>query len=208
MRLRKYEVHIKADSVDAKWDNSDRSMWSRLLGIVAVVVSGALLAYRLLLRPDRNGYSNWWRLMHDHFTSRFVNDAVIPICFAFAVWLLFATVGIRNCFTSGQRLHCDRSDLTFAQIPWISFNGKWITRSFPVAVISQMELAVSPDDRANSFLIRFQVCGMEEKILQGINASDGYRILKGLKVLGVDVHYDPGVRWLAREAIRDQRAEL
>lgn len=208
MRLRKYEIHIGADAVDAKWDNSDRPMRSRLLGVVASAVSGALLTYLLLLRPDRNGYSNWWRLTHDHFTSRFVSDAVIPICFAFAVWLLCAAVGIRSYFTSGQLLHCDRSELTFAQIPWISFNGRWLSRTFSVAVISQMELAVCPDDRANSFMIRFLTCGMEEKILQGISASDGYRILKGLKILGVDVHLDPGVRWLAQEAIRDQRAEL
>ena len=63
-------------------------------GSAAVTLWGALFAYGGLLRPDRNGYSGWWRLMHDRFTSQFLIDAVIPLGFAFAVWLLFAALGI------------------------------------------------------------------------------------------------------------------
>jgi hypothetical protein len=209
MALRNYEIRIKTDSVDARWDNSSRPIWLRLLGSAAVALGGALLAYVGLIRPDRNGYSNLWRLMHDHFTSRFLIDAVIPGCYIFLVWLLFAALAIRSFFTSGQMLHCDRSQLTVAKIPWINFNGQWRSRTFPVAEISQMELAIWPTrNRETLYLIRFRACGMEEKILQGINASEGYRILKGVKALGVDVLHGSDARWLAREEIRDRRAEL
>ncbi len=209
MRLRKYEIHIKVDSVDARWDNSNRPIWLRLLGSAAVTLWGALFAYGGLLRPDRNGYSGWWRLMHDRFTSQFLIDAVIPLGFAFAVWLLFAALGIRSFFTSGQMLHCDRSQLTVAKIPWTNFNGKWRSRTFPITAISQLELAVWPTrSRETYYLIRFLVKGKKQKVMAGIDALEGYRILKGLEALGVDVRHDPDMQSLVRETIRDRRAEL
>ncbi len=209
MRLRKYEIHITADSVDARWNNSNRPIWMRLLGGGAVALWGALLAYGALLRPDRNGYSGWWRLMHDRFTSQFLIDAVIPLGFGFVVWLLFAALGVRSFFTSGQMLHCDRSQLTVAKIPWVNFNGKWRPRTVPIAAVSQLELAIWPSKtRETYYLILFRADGKRQKVLAGIEAPEGYRILKGLKTLGADVRHDPDMQTLVREAIRDRRAEL
>ena len=209
MRMRKYEIHIKADAVDARWDDSDRSLWTRLLFIAVLTAWGALLAYGGLIRPDRNGYSGWWRLMHDHFTSRFVIDAVIPMGFTFAVWLLFAALGVRNFFTSGQMMHCDRSQLTVAKIPWINFNGQWTSQTFPIATVSQMELAIWPTKtRETYYLFRFRVDGKKQKALAGIAAQQGYRLLKSLRALGIDVHHASDAKWMAREELRDQRAEL
>jgi hypothetical protein len=209
MRLRKYEIRISADAVDARWDNSDRSIWLRLLVGAAVTLWGAVLAYMRLIRPDRNGYSGWWRLMHDHFTSRFLVDVAIPDGMILGMWLFFAALGIRSFFTSGQMLHCDRSHLTISKIPWLNFNGQWRSRTFPIAAISQLEFAIWPTRaRETYYLIRFWVKGKRQKILAGIEALEAHRILKGLKSLGVDVRHDPERQSLVRESIRDRRAEF
>jgi hypothetical protein len=73
-----------------------------------------------------------------------------------------------------------------------------------------VELAIMPYGRRRDslYLIHFRANGKKEKILRGLEAPEGYRILKGLRALGVDILHDGDARWLAREAIRDRRAEL
>ena len=59
-----------------------------------------------------------------------------------------------------------------------------------------------------SLLDSIRANGKKEKIMRGMEAPEGYRILKGLKALGVDVRDVSDARYLAREAIRDRRADL
>jgi len=209
MRLRKYQIRITAEAVDARWDDSDRSIWLRLWFGAAVALWGAVLAYIGLIKPDRNGYSVWWRLVHDHLTSRFLTNVVIPDGMAFVVWSFFAAMGIRSFFASGQMLHCDRSQLKISKIPWLNFAGQWRSRTFPVAAISEADLAIWPTrTRETSYLICFRVNEKRQKILAGITAIEAHRILKGLKALGVDIRRDPDRSLSVRESIRDRRAEL
>ncbi len=203
---RKYEVHITADAVDTKWDDASRPLWFRVSYVVAVATVGGLLAYFGLLRPDQNGYSALWRLMHDHL---FRVDAGFPFALVFLMWLFFAAMGVRSIFTSGQMLHCDRSELTISKIPWLNFKGEWQSRAFIPAEVSQLELAIWPTRSRETYdFVRFRADDETHKILEGITAPAGYRVLKGLKSLGFDAKDISDVRYLAKEAIRDQRAEL
>jgi hypothetical protein len=207
--MRNYEVHVRADSVDAKWDNSDRPLWFRVLGCAALIGAEALVVYYWLIRPDRNGYSTWWRLVHEPLVFAFLRETAIPAVLGLAVWSFLALYGIRSLLPCGEKLHCDHSELSVAKIPWFSLWGQWSSRTFPVSEVSRAELADWPADRRNIvYLIRFWVCGFEEKALRGIQASEGYRVLKGLKAMGVGVRLDPDTRWLVQQDIRDRRAEF
>lgn len=206
---KKYSIRITADSVDAEWDDINRPIRIRVLGIAAVTCAELVIVYFTFLRPDRNGYSTWFRLMHEHWASGYHRDAGIPIGYAFLLSLIFALLVTRAFFPTGERLRCDRTQLTVEEIPWFNLVGKWSAKSFPIEAISDVTLGIWPTKgRETLYLVSFQAYGKTRKILRGISAPAGYRVLKGLKALGVDALEISDARYFAKEAIRDQRAEL
>jgi hypothetical protein len=117
MPFRNYEIHVRADSVDVRWDTLNRPKWICVLGCAAIIGTEAALVYFLLFTSDPNGYSAWRRLMHDRMTSLLVTDLLIPVVCLISVSLFSALYGIRFLFPFGEKLNCNPSALSIATIP-------------------------------------------------------------------------------------------
>ena len=130
-------------------------------------------------------------------------DAVLVL--ALVVFILL--VGIRYFLPFGERLHCDRSALTWSKIPWVSLGDRWVTQSIPVNGIILASYGIAYKSKG-IYGILLDTEGKPWKLFWGIETPEANRILLGLKELGVNVHHDPEMRESIRETLRDRRAEL
>ena len=200
-----YRIQVTADSVDVECDTPFRSRTSQhLFGVLAI--AGSLLMLYSGIGHGRN--PGVWVILADSRPGSlgFIFNAFGAVVVLVAVVVFFA-FGVRYCLPFGERLHCDRSTLTWSKIPWVSLGNHWAKRSIPLSEISQASYAIVY--RAQGvYGILFEMDGEPWKLFWGIETPEANRILCGLKGLGVNVKHDPEMRESIRETLRDRRAQL
>jgi hypothetical protein len=204
MPSQEYGIEIRADSVDVGWDNSHRSIQARAVGSFAYMAAGVVV-FCLIMFTKRHGASTWWELTTSPRDSARLVMANAIVAIASGLLGLFVLIGMRNFFLSGEKLHCDRSQMTLSRIPWYSFTGRWTARSFSLAEISKMEYGVVYSGKGgDTYGISFSAHGWRKKLFAGIDARDAFRILRGMESLGVDVRYDPEMLAQSQAMVQDR----
>jgi hypothetical protein len=149
-----------------------------------------------------------WEILADarKGSPDFIFDVFCGSVLLVLVILIFA-FGVRYLLPFGQRLHCDRSTLTWSKIPWIGFGNRWVTRSVPVSEVVQASYAMVYKSKG-VYGIVIETYDDSWKLFWGIETPEANRILRGLKGLGVNVFHDPEMRESIRETLRDRRADF
>jgi hypothetical protein len=207
MATRHFHIKITPDAVDVSTSESAHA--SRRPGVnVAMMVAGVGFFLWQTFRTDRYGYTLWRCLERYPRHSWEFRDALFGMVVMALVTGLFFILGLRGLFPSGETVHCDRSTLTVSKIPFVSFRGKWRTRTFELLYVCSLRYTVLQSGRGEStYGIRF-LCGGKQTMLAGLTAPQAYRILGALKILGADVPEHREMRYVVREALRDRREQL
>jgi hypothetical protein len=214
MRTSDYRIQVTADSVDVECDVPLRS--SRFpkpqpsphsIGSFFVLFASVML-YFLCFGHGRNS-SIWKTIVGSRPGSADFVFNVIFAAFALVLSVFILAVGIRYLLPFCERLHCDRTTLTWSKIPWVSFGNRRVTRSIPVAEIVRASYSIVFKGRREHYYgILLETDGKPWKMFWGIESPEANRILRGLKGLGVNIQDDPEMRESIRETLRDRRAEL
>ncbi|MGA3373102.1 MAG: hypothetical protein ABSC48_15195 [Terracidiphilus sp.] len=208
MRKSNYRIHVTADSVDVECDNPLGSPRSpRFFGVFVIADALALLCLPWFVHG--HGSTMWVILTESRPSDPGFVESVITAVLAMAIGILLLAWGIRYCLPFGERLHCDRSMLTWSKIRWISFRNRWVTRSIPVSEIVRASYGIVYKSKGvYGILLENGVDGEPWKLFWGIETPEANRILRGLKALGVNVYIDPEMREVIRETLRDRSAQL
>jgi hypothetical protein len=207
MRASNYRIQVTSDSVDVECDDSFQSTRTSRFFFGGVAVGCALfLLYGSCFGHGQN--PNIWVMLADSrpgstgFAFNVIDAVLIVVLVVF-----FLLVGIRYFLPFGERLHCDRSTLTWSKIPWVSFGNRWVTRSLPLSEILRASYGIVYKSKG-IYGILLEAEGKPWKLFWGIETPEANRILLGLKGLGVNVHHDPEMRESIRETLRDLRSQL
>jgi len=209
MANRHFDIAIKPDSVEVS--TSESAHTNRRHPSVNIAIMAASVGFFLwqCFRHDRYGYSLWRYLARYHAGSQTFNENLFAFLLLAMLCGLLFVVGLRGFFPSGEIVHCDRSRLTISKIPFLSFRGKWVTRWLPTSEVKGLHYAILQSGKGDSIYgIRFHTVGGEEKMLAGISAPQAYKILSAIRKLGADVPEDHDMRYVVREALRDEREQL
>jgi hypothetical protein len=200
----KYEIKVTSDTLEARC-NLPFGPKRNLIGFSALLIGLSIWAtYRNWLWRDSYGYSNWWRLTHHYSVPEF--GAVVV---ATAVFGLFLLLGVRFLCPAGAILRADRNLVTTTRIPWHSFSGHWVTHTYNALDVSGFCLKYYGSSKGQSvYGIRFFVNGSTKAIFHGsIEPPEAYRILLGLKSLGLDVPPDPKLLSRVKIGLYDRKEE-
>jgi hypothetical protein len=212
MRTSDYKIQVTADSVDVECDVPLRSSRfpkpqpsPRSIGS-AFVLFALVMLYHFCFGHGRD--PSIWRIVVDSRSGSvdFVSN-LIPVFLPLALGVFLLAVGIRHFLPFCERLHCDRSTLTWSKIPWLSFGYRRVTRSIPVAEIVRASYAIVYKSEGYYGIV-LDTYDKSWKTFWGIESPEANRILRGLKQLGINVYHDPEMREDIRETLRDRRAEL
>jgi hypothetical protein len=213
MYSRKYDVIVRADSVDAKWERSYRSIPVRVFGSIAMIALATALMYFIVFLPlhPHDGNTAWYVLRHERVSSGYFIEAAIMTLLFWVLCGFILAAGVRSLFPSGEKLHGDCSQLIVSKIPWVNFRGRWTIRVFSLAEVSQMEYGILRRGTAkvpSVYGIRFYANGKVQKILSWIEAPEASHLLRGLKRLGYDVRHDPDMLARIQMTLGDRRSRL
>lgn len=207
MGTRKCEIRVTADSVDVDSDELFGTKTSRLcLGTLLVAGSG-WIAYSAFFAPDRRGAWGWNELTRPRAGLAHPHIDLTGLVLYLSVSFIFLALGFRYLLPFGERLHCDRSTLTWSRIPWISHRNRWVINSIPFTEVVGVSYAIVYQSKSVHGIV-LETYDKNWKMFWGIEPPEANRILNGLKQLGVDVHHDPDMRLLIRESLRDRREQL
>ncbi len=206
----RYRVSAKADSVEAHWESRPRSIPVRILGILAMIALAAAWMYYAVFRVGHR-YTAWWVFKYEAVGSRHFIEAIIGSLLNLALVSFFLAWGVRSLFPSGERLRCDRSQFVVSKIPWINFNGRWTTLSFPLSEVAEVEYVILQRGGGRSpavYGIRFWADGKRRTALERLEPPEAGHLLRELRRLGVDVWHDPQMRTLINETLGDRREQI
>ena len=202
----KCEIHVTADSVDVATKGLFGTRTSRLwfgCFMIALMVCSVYLA---LFHPGRG--PNIGEMLAETRPGRrdFAFNLIVLVYCALIGLFLLAT-GIRHLLPFGERLHADRSTLTWSRISWLSFGNRWVTRTAPLSEVVRASYAIVYKSKGIRGIL-LETYGEPLKTFWGIETPEANRILRGLRALGVNVQHDPEMREAIRETLRDRRADL
>ena len=205
MRASSYRIEITKESVDVECHAGLVS--SRFPSSASPTTVGCLFVVAslvLILRDcfDSGENPGVFKMISN---SRPGSATFLGAILLLVLYVLLLAVGIRYFLPFRERLHCDRSALTWSRIAWLSFGNRWITRSVPFSEITGASYAIVYQ---GYFGIVLETYDESWKMFWGIKSPEANRILRGLEKLGVNVHKDREMRELIREELRDRRAEL
>jgi hypothetical protein len=201
-----YHIRVTADSVDVECDGPFPARAGRISFASLMLACATFLLYGSLVGLGRQP-AIWATLANSRSGS---TDFFVNLCFAVftvAIVIFFFASGIRYFLPFGERLHCDRSTLTWSKIPWISLGNRWVTRSISLSEISRASYSIVYRSKG-VYGILLETSGKPWKMFWQLESPEANRILRGLKALGVNVCRDPEMRESIRETLRDRRAQL
>lgn len=201
----KYEITFTGDSLEARCHLPFGPKRNRILFSLLLILLAAWGIYRTWLsRGGVYGRSTWWYFTH-HYSL--LDPGVLV--FATGFYVLFLLMGIRLLCPAGAVLICSRSQVTTTRIPWYSFTGRWVTRTYDALDVSGFCLKYFGSNKGQSvYGIRFSVNGNTKTIFRGsIEAPEAYRILLRVKNLGLDVAADPKLLSRVKLGLLDRQEE-
>ncbi|NYF78926.1 hypothetical protein [Granulicella arctica] len=167
MKPRIYEIRVSADKVSVKYR---MPLWNLAIAwIVAALYIGyaSICCIRKLVEPIA-GASDFSSLL-------------LSLPFA----LLFAFRSIT--MISGEVLQCNAHELHLARRRiW----GRWQHLHYPSARVRCLQWAVRSAGRSSYTVLTFQYDGQTIDILKGLTWTDGDRILRACRSMGVDTIID------------------
>ncbi len=131
----KFEIEVTDDRLEARCNLPFGPKQNRIWFSTLLIGLSAWGIYRTWLSQDSIGYSNWWRLAHHYSVLDFRG-----VVTASAVFGLFLLLGIRFLCPAGAILVCDRNKVTTTRVPWYSFTGRWVTRTYDALDVSGFRL--------------------------------------------------------------------
>ncbi|UWZ86756.1 hypothetical protein [Occallatibacter riparius] len=200
----KFEIETTGDTLKARC-NLPFGPKRNCLWFCAVIVSGAAwLNYWMWFSSSSYRHSSWWYLTHGYSADHF-DEAIFGTAFS----ILFVLLGIRLLCPAGAILSCTRSQVTTTRIPWYSFTGRWVTRTYEAIDVSGFRLKYFGSSTGRSvYGIRFYVNGRKKTIFHGsIEPPEAYRILLRLKNLGLDVPADPKLLSRVKIGLLDRKED-
>jgi len=201
-----FEIKVTSDSLEARCNLPFGPKRNRIAGSVVAIGAAALILYPTWLSRNSDGHSNWWRLTH-HYSMLDFDGVVIATAFL----VLLSLIGIRLFCPAGAILICDRNQVATSRIPWYSFTGRWVTRTYNSLDISGFRLKYyfwGSSHGRSVYGIRFFVNGTTKSIFHGsIEPPEAYRILIELKSLGLDVPADPELLSHVKTGLYDRKEE-
>ncbi len=212
MRTSEYKIQVTADSVDVECDVPLRSSKfprpqpsPHLIGGIFVLFASFML-YSLCFGHGRD--PNIWRIVVDSRpgSADFVSN-LVSVFLPLVLGVFLLAVGIRHFLPFCERLHCDRSTLTWSKIPWVSFGYRRVTRSVPVAEVVRASYAIVYKSEGYYGIV-LDTYDESWKLFWGIESPEANHILRGLSGLGINALHDPEMRVAIRETLRDRRAQL
>ena len=200
----KFEIEATGDSVEARchlpFGPRRNCLW---FGALMAAAGGWLICW-IWFSSGPYGHSNWWYLAHG-YSAFHLGEAIFGTAFS----MLFVLSGIRLTCPAGAILSCTRSLVTTTRIPWYSFTGRWVTRTYDAIDVSGFRLKYFGSSSGGSvYGIRFFVNGSKKTIFHGsIDPPEAYRILLRLKELGLDVPPDPKLLSRVKMGLLDREEE-
>lgn len=207
MRTSKYRIQVTTNSVDVECRVplvSSRFPSSTKAAAVGCFFIFSALGLLFLSCFDSGKNPSLLVMISD---SRPGSADFVEAILVLALDAFLLAVGIRYLLPFCERLHCDRSTLTWSRIPWVSFGNRWVTRSIPFSEVVGASYAIVPQSKG-VYGIVLETYDQNWKMFWGIESPEAHRILRGLEALGVNVHHDPEMRESIRETLRDRRADL
>lgn len=200
----KFEIKVTSDSLEAICYLPLGPKQSRMFMSTVLFALGGWGFYNTWLSTPPYGRSIWW-----HVARHYPVPNLDSILVASAFYLLFLLLGIRLLCPAGAILVCNRNQVTTTRIPWYSFTGTWVTRTYNSSDVSGFRLKFYGSGRSgNVYGIRFLVNGRKRSIFHGsIEPPEAYRILAGLKSLGLDVAPDPKLLSRVKVELLNRRDE-
>jgi hypothetical protein len=204
MAEQKFQIDIDDRSVRVRLNVSEFSPHGRFYWCISFIALGALGMCGVLFLPGKHGNPSMW---HDLSSSPVDSgNFMFGVALLLGMGLLMVLLLWRytlSAYPSDETFQCDRSMLTVSKVRWLDFkNEHWDTRSYAVAEIATMRYRAIATARGMSIYgLRFIAGGRKQRVLPGLKPSEADKILKALKVLGVDVPDDPKLpKRLAEEA--------
>ncbi|HEY2471635.1 MAG TPA: hypothetical protein VGI45_27860 [Terracidiphilus sp.] len=200
----KYEIKVTNETLEARCNLPFGPKPNRIFTGLLMIGLAAWGIYPTWLKPDSLGYTNLWRLTHHYSVLDF--PLLVIATALFGMFLLF---GIRLFCPAGAILTCDRNQVTTTRIPWYSFTGHWVTRAYDALDVSGFRLKRFGSGAGGAvYGIRFFVNGNTKSVFRGsIEPPEAYRILLGLKSLGLDVPPDPELLSRVKMGLYDRKEE-
>jgi hypothetical protein len=137
----KFEIKVTSDSLEAQCNLPFGPKRNRVLTSLLLLGLAVCGMYQTWLSGDSLRYSNWGRLTH-HYSVLHPGSIV----FASSFYAVFLLMGIRLLCPAGAILSCDRNQVATTRIPWYSFTGRWVTRSYNVLDESGFHLKLFSSD--------------------------------------------------------------
>lgn len=202
----KCEIHVTADSVDVVTEGLFGTRTSRLWLGCFVIALTVCSVYFALFHPGRGPHI--LEMIEETRPGRrdFVANLIV-FAYGSLVELFLLATGIRHLLPFGERLHADRTTLTWSRISWLSFGNRWVTRTTPLSEVVRASYAIVYKSKGIRGIL-LETYGEAWKTFWGIETPEANRILRSLKALGVNVQHDPEMREAIRETLRDRRADL
>ena len=211
MQTGNYWIQITEDSVDVECNTPLYSSKSPLPKSPTLTGGFFILVALIELYFACFGHGSnpsIWEILTDSRpgSAGYVSNAIVAVL-SMALGIFLLAVGIRYLLPFCERLHCDRSTLTWSRIPWVSFGHRWVSRSIPLSEIVCASYAIVHHSESY-YGVLLDTDGKQWKMFWGIESPEANHILYGLKGLGVYVPRDPKIRESIRETLRDRRAQL
>lgn len=175
----------------------------RFCALILFTAIGALGICAFLFLPGKHGDPSMW---HDLSLSRFDSkEFMLPflflLCFPFIMGFLLRRY-ITSAYPSDETFQCDGKTLTISRVRWLDIRNKhWNIRSYALSDVENIRYQVVASARGTSIYgLSFIAEGRTERVLPGLDAQEGDKVLKGLKALGADVPDDPALSEKLAEA--------
>jgi hypothetical protein len=188
-----FNIELNDQSVNVRLIASEGSPRGRFYAFLSNLVWLVLALCLNLFIPSKNGTTFWHRL------------SSAPVDSGIFLFMLLSMLGVSALFTltsweywvaanpSDQTFSCDRSMLTISIVRWLDIhNQDWDTHSYALEEIRRMKYGLVACARGGAvYGLCFTASGRTYAVLPGLKPRAADKILKALKVLGVDVPDDP-----------------
>jgi hypothetical protein len=198
------QIDIDDQSVSVRLDVSKYSPHRRFCVCIFYIALLALAVCVLLFAPLVDGAPSMWQDLSTYpvNSGTSILALVVLVGSPLLIFLLLRRYMV-FAYPSDETFRCDRATVTVSRVRWFDFNNKhWDTRSYALGEIGNLRYeAIAEAKWVSIYGLRFSAGGGTQRVLPGLKPRDADKILKALKVFGVDIPDDPeSLKKLAEDA--------